>query len=147
MFLETPFDQIATGTRWRSRGRTITEADVVTFAGLSGDWFPLHTDREYAATTQFGARIAHGMLVLSVASGLIPLPPGIVLAFYGMDRVRFSRPVFIGDTIHVEAEIAEKAARKSGQGLLTLSYDVRNQRGETVAAFSAKLLVKASEAS
>lgn len=142
MFLETPFDQIKIGTRWTSKGRTITEADIVLFAGLSGDWFPLHTDREYAATTPFGARIAHGMLVLSVASGLTPLPVGRIVAFYGMDRVRFTRPVFIGDTIHIEVEVVEKEARGDGQGLLTVAQEVRNQRDETVAVFTAKILMK-----
>lgn len=142
MFLETPFDQIEIGTRWTSKGRTITEADIVLFAGLSGDWFPLHTDREYAATTPFGARIAHGMLILSVASGLIPLPVRRIVAFYGMDRVRFTRPVLIGDTIHIEVEVVEKEARAEEQGLLIVSEEVRNQRDETVAAFTARILMK-----
>lgn len=142
MFLETPFDQIEIGTRWTSKGRTITEADIVLFAGLSGDWFPLHTDREYAATTPFGARIAHGMLILSVASGLIPLPVGRIVAFYGMDRVRFTGPVLIGDTIHIEVEVVEKEARGEEQGLLTVSEEVRNQRDETVAVFTARILMK-----
>lgn len=75
MLLAIPFDHLQTGTRWTSRGRTITEADIVRFAGISGDWFPLHTDQEYAARTDYGARIAHGMLIISVATGLIPLPP------------------------------------------------------------------------
>ncbi len=142
MLLETPFDQLQPGARWVSRGRTITESDLVWFAGISGDWFPLHTDKEYAAQTAYGARIAHGMLVLSVATGLIPLPPGIILAFYGMDRVRFTRPVFIGDTIHVEMQIARKDAKGADQGLLTLALDVKNQRGETVAVSSSKILVR-----
>jgi acyl dehydratase len=142
MFLEMPFDDIAIGACWTSRGRTITETDIVLFAGLSGDWFPLHTDREYAATTPFGARIAHGMLVLSVASGLIPLPAGRIVAFYGMDRVRFTRPVFIGDTIHARAEVVEKTVREDGRGLLTILEEVRNQRQETVAVFTAKILMQ-----
>lgn len=142
MFLETPFDQIEIGTRWTSKGRTITEADIVMFAALSGDWFPLHTDREYAATTPFGARVAHGMLILSVASGLIPLPVGQIVAFYGMDKVRFTRPVLIGDTIHIEVEVAGKEDRGNGQGLLTVTEEVRNQRGETVAVFTARILMK-----
>lgn len=142
MLLETPFDQIKPGTRWVSRGRTITETDIVQFAGLTGDWFPLHTDREYAAQTAYGARIVQGLLVLSVAAGLIPLPPESIVALYGMDRVRFTRPVFIGDTIHVEVQVARKDARGPDRGLLTIVLDVRNQRGETVAMTHSKLLVR-----
>ncbi len=142
MLLETPFDRLQPGTRWVSRGRTITETDIVQFAGLTGDWFPLHTDREYAAQTAYGARIAHGLLVLSVAAGLVPLPPESIVALYGMDRVRFTRPVFIGDTIHVEVQVARKDARGADRGLLTIVLDVRNQRGETVAMTHSKLLVR-----
>lgn len=142
MLLETPFDRLQPGTRWVSRGRTITETDIIQFAGLTGDWFPLHTDREYAAQTAYGARIAHGLLVLSVAAGLVPLPPESIVALYGMDRVRFTRPVFIGDTIHVEVRVARKDARGPDRGLLTIVLDVRNQRGETVAMTHSKLLVR-----
>lgn len=142
MLLETPFDRLQPGTRWVSRGRTITETDIVQFAGLTGDWFPLHTDREYAAQTAYGARIAHGLLVLSVAAGLVPLPPESIVALYGMDRVRFTRPVFIGDTIHVEVRVARKDARGADRGLLTIVLDVKNQRGETVAMTHSKLLVR-----
>lgn len=142
MLLATPFDQLQTGARWVSRGRTITEADIVQFAGVSGDWFPLHTDRLYAARTAYGARIAHGMLVLSVAMGLIPLPPETVLAFYGVDKVRFTRPVFIGDTIHIEMEVARKEPRDADRGLLTLLLGVKNQREETVAVSNPRILVR-----
>lgn len=142
MLLATPFDQMQIGARWVSRGRTITEADIVQFAGLSGDWFPLHTDEAYAARTAYGARIAHGMLVLSVATGLLPLPPETILAFYGIDKVRFTRPVFIGDTIHIEIEIARREPRGVDRGLVTLLLDVKNQRNETVAISSPKVLVR-----
>jgi 3-hydroxybutyryl-CoA dehydratase len=142
MLLAIPFDDLQTGTRWTSGGRTITEADIVRFAGISGDWFPLHTDQEFAARTDYGARIAHGMLILSVATGLIPLPPETILALYGVDRVRFTRPVFIGDTLHVEMAIARKHSRGSDRGFVTLAVDVKNQRNETVAAFSSTLLVR-----
>ncbi|MGH2373705.1 MAG: MaoC/PaaZ C-terminal domain-containing protein [bacterium] len=142
MLLATPFDQLQTGARWVSRGRTITEADIVHFAGVSGDWFPLHTDQAYAAGTAYGARIAHGMLVLSVAMGLIPLPPETIVAFYGIDKVRFTRPVFIGDTIHIEMEVARKEPKGADRGLLTLLLDVKNQRDETVAISSPRVLVR-----
>lgn len=146
MLLATPFDELQTGARWVSRGRTITEADIVQFAGLSGDWFPLHTDQVYAAGTAYGARIAHGMLVLSIAMGLIPLPPETILAFYGADKVRFIRPVFIGDTIYIEMEVARKVPRGTDRGLLTLLVGVKNQRDETVAISSPQILVRRNAA-
>ncbi|MED5078355.1 MaoC/PaaZ C-terminal domain-containing protein [Geobacillus stearothermophilus] len=103
MRFDRPFEQYALGERHRSRGRTITEADIVRFAGVSGDFYPLHMDQEYAKRTPFGERIAHGMLTLSAATGLWMMELGVVLAFYGIDSLRFVRPVKIGDTIYVES--------------------------------------------
>lgn len=102
------FDEIEIGQRWVTKGRTITEADVVNFAYLSGDWHSIHTDQEYAAGTSFGQRIAHGFLVLSIATGMVPARRETVLALYGLDRVRFTAPVFIGDTIHLEMTAVER---------------------------------------
>jgi acyl dehydratase len=128
--LDKFYDELEVGMKWKSRGRTITEADIVLFAAFTGDWYPLHTDKEYAAQTPFGQRIAHGMLVLSVASGLMQIAPGVVVAFYGIDRVRFTAPTFIGDTLHVEMEVLEKNDRGPDQGVVTFRFDVFNQRGE-----------------
>ncbi len=127
--LDKYFDELEVGTRAVSRGRTITEADIVNFAAFSGDWYPLHTDREFAAGTMFGQRIAHGMLVMSVATGLVPMKPGVVVAFYGMDKVRFTAPTFIGDTIRVEAELIEKQD-KGPFGVITIRQEIKNQRNE-----------------
>jgi 3-hydroxybutyryl-CoA dehydratase len=140
MFNRT-FDQYNLGDTWVSRGRTITETDLVNFAGVSGDFFSLHTDEEYAKGTPFGQRIAHGLLVLSVSTGLMDLVPGIVQAFYGIDRLRFTAPTFIGDTVHVELEVLEKHERKSG-GLLTVDMKVKKQTEETVIQGVLKMLVK-----
>ncbi|MGB9905590.1 MAG: MaoC/PaaZ C-terminal domain-containing protein, partial [Desulfotomaculales bacterium] len=96
------YDELEVGAKTRSRGRTITETDIVLFSAFSGDWYPLHTDIEYASQTPFKQRIAHGLLVLSVASGLITINPDVVYAFYGMESVRFFHPTFIGDTLYVE---------------------------------------------
>ncbi len=85
-----------------SAARTITEADIVMFASLSGDWNPIHTDAEFAKKTIFGQRIAHGLLTLSVVAGLLVrlgLTERTIVAFYGIDKLRFTKPVFIGDTI------------------------------------------------
>ncbi|MDA8192411.1 MAG: MaoC/PaaZ C-terminal domain-containing protein [Thermaerobacter sp.] len=143
MFTKT-FEQYRMGDSWRSRGRTITEADLVMFAAFSGDWYPLHTDREWAAQGPFGQRIAHGMLVLSVATGLMVMDPGIVLAFYGMDRVRFVAPTFIGDTISVELAIAALTPKPKG-GLVAASSTIRKQSGDAVAISTLKILVAAAD--
>ncbi len=127
--LDKYFDELEVGTRAVSRSRTITEADIVMFAAFSGDWYPLHTDKEYAAKTMFGQRVAHGMLVLSVATGLVDMKPGVVAAFYGMDKVRFTAPTFIGDTIRVEAEVLEKSD-KGAFGVVTIKQEIKNQRDE-----------------
>jgi acyl dehydratase len=135
------FDDINVGDKVTSRGRTVTEADLVNFAMFSADWFPLHTDVEYARSSMFGGRIAHGLLVLSVASGLVPPQPDYTIAFYGMDRVRFINPTRIGDTIHVECEVIEKEERNEQSGVITYRQVVKNQRGEDVVAGIMKVLM------
>jgi len=124
------FDEIEIGQKWIIKGRTITEADVVNFAYLSGDWHSIHTDREYAAQTSFGQRIAHGFLVLSIATGMVPANRETVLALYGLDRVRFIAPVFIGDTVHLEMEAIDKKERDDGTGVVGFDFRMVNQRGE-----------------
>ncbi|HHH82861.1 MAG TPA: dehydratase [Chloroflexi bacterium] len=130
------FEEFEVGQTIRSPGRTVTEADVVLFAGLSGDFNTIHTDAEYAATTPFGARVAHGLLGLALASGLAVrtgIMEGTVLAFREIISWKFSRPVFIGDTIHIIIEVEEtKAIPRLGGGSLLLAVDVRNQDNETV---------------
>jgi acyl dehydratase len=135
------YNEMEMGARWTSGARTITEADIVNFAGISGDFYALHMDREYAAKSVFGQRIAHGMLVLSYSTGLLDLKPGYVQAFYGMDKVRFVKPVFIGDTIHVELEVVGKKAREKG-GVVTVKNEIKNQADETVAACDMKMFMK-----
>ncbi|MBM3450164.1 MAG: dehydratase [Armatimonadetes bacterium] len=136
------FEEYEIGERWRTRGRTVTEADVVNFAGISGDFFPLHMDAEYAKGTRFGHRIAHGMLTLSMATGLVPADPEKVEAFYGMDAVRFVRPVFIGDTVHVEMEVAGKTSRDDGSGVVDFKQTVVNQQGKAVLTNQYRLLIR-----
>ena len=126
---------------WNSKGRTITEADIVMFSALSGDWFPLHTNIEYAKETQYKERIAHGMLVLSVTTGLVQFEPGIVVAFYGMDKVRFTNPTFIGDTIQLSGKVIDLKSKGPNQGVVTVLQEVKKQTDETVAVFEMKLLV------
>jgi len=130
-----------------SPGRTVTEADIVMFASLSGDWNELHTNAEYMKNSVFGQRIAHGMLTLSIASGLglrtRGRPPTEILAFLGMDKVRFTAPVFIGDTIRVESEVIEARQSKSmpSAGILKFKNTVKNQKDEDVATWETALMV------
>lgn len=135
------FEDYQLGDVWESKGRTITEADIVMFSALSGDWFPLHTNIEYAKETQYKQRIAHGMLVLSITTGLVHFEPGVVVAFYGMDKVRFTNPTFIGDTIHLEGKVIELKSKGPNQGIVTVLQEVKKQTDETVAVFEMKLLV------
>ncbi len=139
------FEDFQVGHKLVTRARTVTEADIVNFASLSGDWYPLHTDIEYARKSSFGERIAHGMLVLSIASGLMPLTDWALVAFYGMDRVRFLKPTLIGDTIHVEAEVVECRKKEKG-GVVNFRQIIKNQRNEAVVSADFKVMVISKEA-
>lgn len=139
------FEDFAVGATFTSRARTVTEADIVAFAGLSGDFNPIHTDAVYAAQDTFGRRVAHGLLVQSIASGLVVqtgLIDGTTLAFRQL-TVKFSEVVFIGDTIHVEMEITNKKAfRRIGGGNIFIKMNVVNQAGEIVQKGEWVMLVK-----
>ena len=130
------FEEFQVGQRITSAGRTVTEADIVAFAGLSGDYNTIHTDAQYAATTPFGQRVAHGILGLAIASGLAVrtgVLEGTVLAFREIGEWKFSRPIYIGDSIHVGLEVMEcKALPRLGGGSVILSLDVQNQHRESV---------------
>lgn len=136
------FEDFSVGEKITTRARTITEADIVNFAAFSGDWYPLHVDVEFARQSPFGERIAHGLLVLSTASGLMPLMDMAIQAFYGMDRVRFTAPTKIGDTLHVEMEVLEKRDKGELGGVVSLKSNVKNQRGEDAAVSVMKVLMK-----
>ncbi len=129
------FEEFTEGLPIRTRGRTITEADLVAFAGLSGDFNPMHTDARYAETTQFGARIAHGALVFSIATGLayqLGVLEGTVIAFLGFE-MKLRAPVYIGDTIRVEASVSKRRPLPAaGGGIVTLDVKVLNQKDEAV---------------
>ena len=130
------FEEFEVGQRFYSTGRTITEADIVAFAGLSGDYNQIHTDAKFAEETPYGQRIAHGLLVTSVASGLIAqsgLIEGTVLAFREINNWKFAKPTFIGDTVHVEVEIkGTKALPRLGGGAVEIAILVKNQNEEVV---------------
>ena len=116
-----------------SPGRTITEADVVSFAALTGDWHPQHSDATWAAESRFGRRVAHGMLLLSYAVGLVPLDPSRVVALRGISDVVFKRPVHIGDTIRVASRIDDVKPLDEETALVRVSWRIVNQSGEGVA--------------
>ena len=121
------------GAELTSPGRTITESDLVSFAALSGDWHPQHADADWAARGRFGERVAHGMLVLSYAVGLMPFDPERVVALRGLDSVTFKRPVRIGDTIRVRSRVEAMKPLEAEHALVTLAWRVLNQDGQTVA--------------
>jgi 3-hydroxybutyryl-CoA dehydratase len=139
------FEEFEIGQIMLTVGRTITEADVVNFAGLSGDYNRIHTDAVYAAQDTFGQRVAHGLLVQSVATGLAVqsgIIEGTVLAFRELS-CKFSLPVFLGDTIHVKIEITEtKAFRRLGGGNITMKYSVINQDDKVVQRGDWVMLIK-----
>jgi acyl dehydratase len=140
-------DDYSVGERFISPARTITEADIVNFAGITGDWHPLHTDIEYAAQTPYRERIAHGMLTLSIGMALpfrlgghSSFLPTSFIAFYGMDNVRFMAPTKIGDTIHCEVEVTEITDKGKNSGVLTTQNQIKNQRGEVLVSYVIKVL-------
>ncbi len=130
------FEEFEVGQRVVSAGRTVTEADIVTFAGLSGDYNQIHTDAEFAQKTPVGQRIAHGLLVMAIASGLAAqtgMMEGTVLVFREISDWKFIKTVFIGDTIHVVMNVNEtKALPRIGGGSVSIELDVQNQNGQTV---------------
>ena len=128
------FEDLEEGKEIRSPGRTMTEADIVGFAGLSGDFNSIHTDAELSAAGPFKQRIAHGLLGLSMASGLVSRNPGAaqhrIVAFLGLTW-DFRGPIFIGDTIHVVQTVSSKrTTKKPGLGLVVYDCKVVNQHGE-----------------
>jgi acyl dehydratase len=141
------YDDLHVGMTFRSPGRTITEADIVAFAGLTGDYSELHTSEVYARASQFGRRVAHGMLGLAYAHGLMWPRTGelreTAVAFLGISDWRFVGPIFVGDTIFVNYRIAELRDSKSKptQALATFDVELVNQDGRVVQRGRKALLV------
>jgi acyl dehydratase len=128
------YEDVEVGREQNSPARTVTETDIVNFAGLSGDFNVIHTDAEFVKITPFGQRIAHGLLGLSIASGLVARNPGAeqhrLVAFLGMTW-DFRHPIFIGDTVYVEQTVASKRpTSKPGLGIVVYHAKVINQRNE-----------------
>jgi 3-hydroxybutyryl-CoA dehydratase len=137
-----PFEDLAAGQAFTTRGRTVTEADVVGFAALTGDWHPQHTDAVWAAESAFGERIAHGLFVISLAGGLVPFDPERVVALRRIGDVVFKRPVKLGDTLRVQGRVAEAAEVSDEAGLVAFNWNVVNQDGRTVCRARVEVLWK-----
>jgi oxepin-CoA hydrolase/3-oxo-5,6-dehydrosuberyl-CoA semialdehyde dehydrogenase len=142
------FDELRIGETWMTHGRTVTEADVVNFAGISGDFFYAHMDDAAAKASLFGRRVAHGYFVLSAAAGLFVDPaPGPVLANYGLENLRFVKPVYPGDTIRARLTCKQKTAKDTAdgqvpQGVVAWDVEVTNQDSDPVAIYTILTLVK-----
>jgi 3-hydroxybutyryl-CoA dehydratase len=122
-----PYEEVEAGTAFTTRGRTVTEADVVGFAALTGDWHPQHTDAVWAAESAFGERIAHGLFVISLAGGLVPFDPERVVALRRIGDVVFKRPVKLGDTLRVRGKVLETAEVSDEAGRVAFAWNVLNQ--------------------
>lgn len=138
------FEDFEVGMEIETMGRTITEADIVLFSALTGDWNPIHTDAEFSKNTIFGQRIAQGLLILSIMEGLLIrlgfLDKSIV-AFYGIDKLRFTNPVFIGDTIKAKSKVVEKQDRGEF-GIVKFEAIVEKQTGDVVLNCILRVAVK-----
>ena len=137
-------DDFKVGDVFETAAITLTEAHIVTWAGLTGDFYPLHMDREYAAKTQFGERLVHGPLIFGLAVGLVSLA-GIggdaAIAWLGVDDLRMLKPVKLGDTVRVIVEVkAQQSTSNPRKGVQVWRYTVRNQRDEEVMAFDYKMM-------
>jgi acyl dehydratase len=141
------YEDLHVGLRFQSPTRTVTETDVVMFAALTGDWSELHTSEAFARQTQYGRRVAHGLLGLAIAHGLMwPRTNAlrdIAIAFLGISDWRFRRPIFLGDTIHVGYQVAEMRDSRSnpGQAIVTFEVELRNETGDVLQQGRKALLV------
>ena len=140
------FEEFQEGEVLLSQGRTLTETDVVNFASLTGDWNELHVNEEFARRGYFGRRIAHGALIFSISTGLAAQTdrskhPDLI-AFYGVDRLRFVKPVFLGDTIRLKQTVQSLEPRNEKSGIVNIAREVLNQDEAVTLNYTAKLLVR-----
>jgi 3-hydroxybutyryl-CoA dehydratase len=141
------FEDYVVGETMVSPSRTITEADIVNFAMITGDWHPIHVDSEYAKKSVFGERIAHGMLTLSLGGSLCmwmgpnTFVPKSFIAFLGMETIRITVPTKIGDTLHWEGTVTVMEPKSKGRGIITYACEVKNQRDDVCASYIQNVLV------
>jgi acyl dehydratase len=143
--LDKYFDQLHVGDVIAgTRGRTVTEADIALFSAVSGDWNPIHNDAAFAADGPFGTRIAHGLLLVSMMTGMAPISGQAVVALYGFDRVRFVNPVLLGDTITYTSKISALQPKGDGRGIADLDFQICNQHDVVCVAGTIKILLHKS---
>lgn len=140
--IDQPFPELKVGQSKVSRGRTLTETDVVNFCMLTGNWLEIHANEEFAKTARFGRRVVQGSLVFSIVNALLPFDSSVVDAFYGVDRLRFLKPTFIGDTLWARSEIIDLREKDGDAGVATLELVGANQRREKVMRCEFSLLIR-----
>lgn len=140
--MNLPYGELAIGQKARSRGRTITETDVVNFCGLTGNWLEIHSNAEFSKKTLFGQRVVQGGLVFVISNALFGFDSAVVEAFYGVDKLRFLKPTFIGDTLYAGSEITAMREKGDKHGVVTARLSAINQRGETVLSCEFSLLIR-----
>jgi 3-hydroxybutyryl-CoA dehydratase len=140
--LDKYFDQLSVGDVFAgTRGRTVTETDIALFSAVSGDWNPIHNDAAFAANGPFGTRIAHGLLLVAMMTGMAPISGRAVVALYGFDRIRFTNPVALGDTITYTSKIASLRPRSDRRGIADVDFEICNQRSQVCVAGTIKILL------
>ncbi len=140
--VDKPFGELQLGERRVSRGRTITETDVVQFCMLTGNWLELHANVEFARKTTHGQRLVQGSLIFVVSNALLGFNPEVIEAFYGVDKLRFIKPTFIDDTLYATTEIIALRDKNERFGVATLRLDTINQRQEIVMSCEFSLAVR-----
>ena len=140
--IDKPYGEMKAGDSMVSRGRTVTETDIVNFAMIMGMWLELQTNDEFAEHTMYGKRIAQGPLIYTIAIGLMNVDGEILVALSGVDRMRMLAPVFVGDTLWAKAEITELRDRKDNNGLVVARLEAINQRDEVAMVCDLRLLCR-----
>ncbi|HYM54865.1 MAG TPA: MaoC/PaaZ C-terminal domain-containing protein [Solirubrobacteraceae bacterium] len=146
MFWSDPFDELSVGQRFQCGERTVRDTDVIVFSALTGDWHPQHCDPDWAAASPFGERIAHGMLILSLAVGMVPLDPERVLALRRVGDVVFKRPVRLNEVISVAGELTALRPVDERAGLVDFRWAIRNQEDALVARAEVQVLWRRDDA-
>lgn len=140
--IDRPFGELEVGQSRTSRGRTLTETDVVNFCMLTGNWLEIHANVEFAKAALYRQRLVQGSLVFAIVNALIPFDSSAVEAFYGVDRLRFLKPAFIGDTVWARSEIVGLKPKQGGAGVATSELIGVNQRRETILRCEFSLLIR-----
>jgi acyl dehydratase len=135
---DQPWENVRLGDTFKTRSRTVTEADVVQFAAMTGDWHPAHSDETWAESNIFGRRVAHGMLVISYSLGLVP--NDAIVALRRIKSINFKRPVFFGDTIYVHGKVAGKREMSPEAGMVTGRWRTKNQDDLTICTMELEAL-------